>query len=383
MFNEEYIAAQPRGESGFVEVFKSNDPNIKAIQKEIDDYAKEFRENGIRLNKEFHDTIGALKNYAAQGGDANEIYSVLNAVDNRVKNGEFAPKPANKDFKPQNNFAPQNQTQNASGNGAVAKKKFESFKNDKGYTIVSMPKNEIQQAIADEFQAFFEQNIKGMGFSKDFINSFWDSRNYNVRTEKSSEEVQKALQIAMHKINNYDKSANQSNLNSGDLALILQKLDEMQNTINAQNAKIDDLTKRLAVKSSQNAFVRSNDRSIDAVPKDVTSAAIQVVKETWIQMGKNDPSQQRSKEDYQALYAVDRVEYSSVEEFKGALNRVEAKVQSRIDERNAKNAQSAQNNGASGDGDGRFEADPNDSSALDEIIEQERQSQRPPYKKGF
>lgn len=80
----------------------------------------------------------------------------------------FSPK---QDFVPNASYQPQ------------AQKKYEPILNDNGFVVQFKPKNDNQALISDRFQEFFEQNLKGKGFTKETINSFYDSRNFYMRQE--------------------------------------------------------------------------------------------------------------------------------------------------------------------------------------------------------
>ena len=242
ILDKSFIDSQAKSQTGFIVELKAQNDVQKAIVAEVKSFKEAIKNSGAKLNKDFYNQVSGILNFAILNGQSvNEVITNLNALNAEVQQGIYAavaPKQnyakqnyaqntnQGQDYAKQNNvqgyaqnntgYSKQNYSKNTEATSANTqeKKKFVPQLNEQGFVMVWKPKNENQEAISAQFEEFYLNEIKGKGFSKDFINSFNNSRNYFTSQEIGQDEINAYFEKTLKKIENGEAVSKNSKDNS-------------------------------------------------------------------------------------------------------------------------------------------------------------------------
>ncbi|EOF7244693.1 hypothetical protein ACOTVD_09515 [Campylobacter jejuni] len=379
MFNEEYINSQPKNANGFVEkiILENNSENYSL--KLIDSFMRDFKEKGIKLNKDFHNIMNSLNNYVIENNvEKDEITNIINQINQEVINGSFTAKPRQKEIEQNINNAEKK------ANNLNSEKKnngYQPLLNDQGFVIVYKAQNENQEKISDLFDEYYIQNIKDNKLSKDLINSFNNSRNYFTRQEKSLEEINEYLDSFDRRIDKYKKMDTRDEINKliSDNKALFQENRELKAEIRELKAQLKN---ELRNGSAQDRSYRNNryDRtrnfrndSSNGISRSEIDAHVSKVRKEWIEAGKGENPLKRSKEDYNELISLKTKEWTSKEELVKATTELSLKADERakikLEESKAKENETAQKY-----------IDPNNDAAFNQLKEEAEHENMKIYK---
>lgn len=311
--SKEFIASQARNEKGYIAPIKTTSDAGKDIQAQTKNFVQTAKTLGGELNKAFYDELTATANFYIAGADSGEIADAqfefeqeLDNLEKRIQRGEFARKATNYQNKPKAQTSTYQQN-NDKQNDKQKEGKYTPILNEQGFVVAHKPKNEFQEAISDDFSAFFEEHIKGKGFSKEAINQFTNSRNFYMNAEKTPEEIDKYLDGILARIQKGTFGVKTDEL--GKLQERIEKLEKEVSVLKRANKKTTSPT-------NHDQYLGDN------------SLSYQVVKERIAQEKEARKNKGYPKEYFTQLYALnkDGARYENQE----ALEKAIAELNERI-----------------------------------------------------
>lgn len=307
--SKEFIASQARNPKGYIAPIKTTSEVGKDIQTETKNFVQTAKTLGGELNKAFYDELTATANYYIAGADNGEIADAqfefrkeLDILEKRIQRGDFVRKATNYQNKPK---AQTNVSQQA--NGKEKENKYTPILNEQGFVVAHKPKNEIQEAISDDFSTFFEAYIKDKGFSKEAINKFINSRNFYMNTEKESEEIDKYLNGIRAQI---EKGT--FGVKTDELAKLQERVEKLEKEINT----LKRANRKTASATNHDQYLGDN------------SLPYQEVKERLAQEREARKNKGYPKEYFTELYALNRdgAHYKNKEELEKAIAELNERI---------------------------------------------------------
>ncbi|TEX99570.1 hypothetical protein [Campylobacter sp. US33a] len=317
MFDKNYINAQELNDLGFVKLRENIEQSKVADLKIVDKFVENFKLNGIKLSKDFHNVTLALRNYIIDFNPSNEeINEIVKKINNYVEEGLYASK--------------SNQNAGKSFNGATSdntKKQEYKNVNDKGFVIVHKPKNEVQESISKLFEQYYNEKILDAGLSKEMINSFNNSRNYFTLQERPIKEINDFLKKFSIRIK---ESKMEKENNSDVIKELFKRIENLE--------KENSVLKKQIANSNSNMVANnktiSKDETIEQLsPNEIKRYIEDVVVKRWINIGKENPELKRIGSDYTELRALKNENFKSIDELENKIQKIEESIQNRSEKK--------------------------------------------------
>lgn len=361
--NQEFINSQKRNDSGFIVEIKAETDAQKAIFEELRSFKTHIKNSKLSLSKDFYDQANGAYNFAILNKESFESFSKkLIKLEEEALNGEYA-----LDSKTQNNNPKKNsyKRQETPEKNTSENKKYEPALNDKGFVVVFKPKTETQELISEQFDAFYERYIKDKGLSKEFINSFNNSRNYFVGQEISQNKIDEFFEKTEKRIAKGDGLKKE---NDQSLAQLLERVGKLEHQMATLMRKGNFKTE------AHDSDSHNDENSLDF---NVVAKKIEAMRKSMMNKG-------YTKDDYKELQGLKNIIYESEEHLDKTLSEFKEKIGERLAQRQTQaNEKANENNQAQEDKEAQEDKQENSQNIQSPVLQRYMSQNSPSSERDF